>query len=186
MSDSLDRVLDDLDDLHRRVDSRFRATLAAVGAPPGCGSGCSCCCVDDLTVWQVEARAIERWLQASAAAGGPPPTPGPAGACAFLAAGLCQIYPARPYVCRSQGAVLRWFEGDDEPSDSVERRDTCSEHLQQVRLDLLPAQALFLIGPAESELVGLATRQLAASGGRGLPGRVTLRDLARLYGTGGS
>ena len=114
MSPHLDDILGDLNQLHNRVDRRFERTLAAVGASHGCGSGCSSCCVDDLTIWQIEGTAIARWLQAQAARRAPPLSLGATGGCAFLAKDRCQIYPVRPYVCRSQGAVLRWFEGPKE------------------------------------------------------------------------
>ncbi len=193
MSGELDVCLADLAELHGRVDRRFETTLAAVGQPPGCAAGCNACCVDGLTVWQVEATAIIRWLAARAAEGAPPLRPQAPGRCVFLVEERCAIYPVRPYVCRSQGAVLRWHEvaesssGDDSwhgddgeagADPTIERRDTCPEHLHEVDLQSLPESALFTIGPAESELVMLAARELAIGGGRGLPERVALRDLA--------
>ena len=163
--------------LHEQTSARFGRTLAAVGQAPGCGDGCASCCVDDLSVWQIEADHIQAWLIDEA---GKEPgltlRVGPVGACAWLRDGRCQVYPVRPYVCRSQGAVLRWFEDDGQGVS--ERRDTCPVHLQEVALDRLPEAALFDIGPAEGALVSLATNELAAQGGRGLPQRVLLRQLA--------
>ena len=163
--------------LHDATSARFEGTLAAVGATPGCGRGCADCCLDDLSVWQIEADHIAAWLAEHALKN---PTfilkIGHIGACAFLNDGRCQVYGARPYVCRSQGAVLRWYEDDGQQVS--ERRDTCPIHLQGVALDRLPEAALFDIGPAEGELVSLATSQLASKGGRGLPQRVGLRQLA--------
>lgn len=174
-ADAAERVA--LSRLHERTSERFERTLATVGAAPGCGDGCDACCVDGLTVWRLEADAMADWLLHDATmAHRQAFRLGPAGACAFLRAGRCQVYAARPYVCRSQGAVLRWYEVDGD--DTVERRDTCSLHLRGLALDRLPDAALFDIGPAEADLAGLASRQLGALGGRGLPQRVALRTLA--------
>lgn len=156
--------------LHDRVDQRFAATTDRLPEPIGCGPGCSACCVDGLTVFEPEAQRIGDWVRETGAA----IRVGPVGACAFLdPQGRCQVHPARPYVCRSQGAVLRWFE-------PAERRATCAVHLQGVDLHALDEAALFDLGVAESALVTLATQQLQEAGGRGLPPRRSLRALASL------
>jgi len=158
-----------LRDLHERTDRRFEETSARLPARIGCGPGCSACCVDGLTVFEPEAERIRSWVQETGAS----VQVGSQGACAFLdGAGRCQVHPARPYVCRSQGAVLRWFEPE-------ERRATCDQHLHGVELSGLAEAALFDLGPAESDLVVLATRRLQERGGRGLPGRRALRELAQ-------
>ena len=157
-----------LAELHEQTDRRFSITTGALPASIGCGTGCSSCCVDELTVWQPEAERIAAWVAAT----GHGVQPHPAGRCAFLKDGRCQVYPARPYVCRSQGAVLRFWD------EEGERRDTCPEHLQALELSILPQGALFDLGPAEQELASIATAELAERGGRGLPERVALRSLA--------
>lgn len=160
--------------LHRQVDARFSATTAAIGAPIACRRGCAGCCQDDLTVWQVEADAIAAWVHDRGLRIGVHP----AGACALLdAAGACQVHAARPYVCRSQGAVLSWAEPDGQGGVRV-CRDTCPEHGLSAELDRLPVQALFELGPAEQALVTIATLELSERGARGLPQRVALRALA--------
>jgi len=159
--------------LHVETDDRFAATTAAIGTPIGCRPGCADCCQDDLRVWQVEADAIEAWVRRRAA-GATPLVVHERGACAFLGADRrCQIFEVRPYVCRSQGAVLAWIDGDDDS----ERRATCEVHLQGVDLMALPSTAAFELGPAEQRLVAIATQQLSIAGGRGLPKRVALRTL---------
>lgn len=155
--------------LHRRTDERFAATTSALPASIGCGRGCSDCCVDDLTVWQPEADRIAAWARSRAAH----LVVGPPGACALLLDGRCQVYEARPYVCRSQGAVLRFWD-----DDGGEFRDTCPEHLEDVELQSLSDAALFDLGTAEQGLAIIATEALALAGGRGLPDRVSLRALA--------
>lgn len=173
-----DAALHALFDLHAETDARFAATTAAIGTPIGCRPGCAACCQDDLRVWQVEADAIEQWAQTEQAAGRLLLRVHARGACAFLDDdGRCQVFAARPYVCRSQGAVLAWSE-DDEQGLQIERRATCEVHLQGVDLMTLPAQATFELGPAESRLVSIAVERLSLSGGKGLPKRVALRALA--------
>ncbi len=157
-----------LADLHGRVGGRFATTTAAIGAPIGCDRGCSSCCVDELTVWRPEADRITALIRDR----GLTIAVHPPGACAFLdAAGACQVYRARPYVCRSQGAVLRLH-------DEGERRFTCAEHLRDVDLHRLPEEAMFELGPAEEELLAIATADLVERGEKGLPERVPLRRLA--------
>ncbi len=174
--------------LHTTTDRRFLATTAAIGSPIGCGPGCFACCVDELTVWEVEADRIQAWVNAARADGRTLALkPAPAGRCAFLDPdGRCRVYPARPYVCRSQGAVLRWWHESDDGAET-EQRDTCPEHLAAVSLGDLPDSALFDLGPGEQRLAELATQALAQLGEallpaqlsrRALPQRVGLRDLA--------
>lgn len=183
--------------LHAETDARFAESIAAIGAPIGCKPGCAACCVDGLTVWQVEADAIAAYVRRPNA---PPLRVHPEGACAFLGADRqCQVFAARPYVCRSQGAVLRWWESETESADDdddwgdvsddvttdgaqatpIERRSTCAEHLRDVDIEALPEAATFELGPAEDRLVAIAVDALRLAGGRGLPERVGLRDLAR-------
>lgn len=81
-----------------------------------CKKGCSSCCVDDITVFEIEAENIKtkysQFLKTE--------YPHQAGACAFLDnTGACRIYDARPYVCRTQGLPLRWIE------ENTEYRDIC-------------------------------------------------------------
>jgi uncharacterized protein len=165
--------------LHVETDARFAATTNAIGVPIGCRPGCAACCQDGLRVWQVEADAIERLVVAQIASGGAPPRVRAPGACAFLSDDQrCQVFAARPYVCRSQGAVLGWVEDDDD-GDELSRRATCEVHLVDVDLMALPSEAEFTIGPAEHQLVAIATQQLALAGAKGLPKRVPLRSVAR-------
>jgi Fe-S-cluster containining protein len=85
--------MDDLTKLYAAVD-RLAARLANKhGSRLQCGRGCAACCVDELTVFEIEARNIRehqtRLLQNE--------VPHPAGACAFLGADKsCRIYETRP------------------------------------------------------------------------------------------
>ena len=154
--------------LHREID------LIAGGVAGQhnllCRRGCSSCCVDDLTVFEVEADRIRDTFPELLEAG----QPGPAGACAFLDIdGACRIYEARPYVCRTQGLPLRWFEEDDE-DEVVEFRDICPLNAEEVAPETLDDEACWTIGPFEERLAAL---QEEADGGAML--RTPLRALFR-------
>jgi uncharacterized protein len=154
--------------LHGQTDARFQASTAKLPVVVGCGSGCFGCCVDEITVWQSEADRIATYVRAAKVS----IEVGAVGGCALLLNGRCQVYAARPYVCRSQGAVLAFFDGEQD------RRDTCPEHLEGLDLAALPESAVFELGPAEQELASIASQELGERRGRGLPERVSLRELA--------
>jgi hypothetical protein len=131
-----------------------------------CRSGCSSCCSDDLTVFEVEAEPIRRQHAALLATG----TPHAAGACAFLnVEGACRIYDERPYVCRTQGLPLRWIE--EREAGDVELRDICPLNDPGEPIENLDAAACWTLGPAEGRLA-----QLEVEGGN-VHGRTRLRDL---------
>lgn len=95
-----------------------------------CRKGCSGCCHVDLSIFTSEAARILGWLKSLDQAtrkelrqnleereekdreGSTPTAPDPTGKsrspCAFLMGSACTIYPARPIICRTQGALLRW------------------------------------------------------------------------------
>src|SRR5512134_1307867 len=99
---SIGRLHDEIDVLAERLHTHHAARLQ-------CRRGCASCCVDDITVFEVEAERI-RAHHAELLASGQSHLPG---ACAFLDdEGGCRIYADRPYVCRTQGLPLRWIEGD--------------------------------------------------------------------------
>lgn len=111
-----------------------------------CKKGCSKCCYVDLSVFEVEARAIltwfekldpneqKQWLQKIE-------TPLNEGACAFLRSEECTIYAARPLICRTQGLALQFKNQSDEMSyDICPLNDEASHHLQAqdiLNLDLI-------------------------------------------------
>jgi hypothetical protein len=152
--------------LHAAVDAAVAALRARLGAALRCGVGCTACCVDDVTVFEVEAAAI---LAAAAADGG---LPGPTGRCALLGVdGACRVYEVRPYVCRTQGLPLRWL--DDADDEVVERRDVCPENDPLIDLLDLDETQCWALGPWEGRLAAL---QAAVDGGA--LRRVSLRAVA--------
>lgn len=148
--------------LHRTVDELVQPLSARLGDRLVCRRGCAACCVDDLTVFEVEAALIrERHPDVLAGAAAPP------GACAMLGAeGECRVYASRPYVCRTQGLPLRWAEA------GAERRDICPLNDEQGDLFALSTDDCWTLGPVEQRL---AAAQARASGGEGA--RVALRSL---------
>lgn len=163
--------------LHAEVDRAAAAVAARHVGRLQCGRGCAACCIDELTVYEVEAERIRRAHGALLDAGAPHAP----GACAFLGpANECRIYPDRPYVCRTQGLPLRWLAELDEASgggEIVEQRDICPLNLAGPPLEELPEDACWLLGPVEERLAAL---QHALDGGVGR--RVALRSLFRRPG----
>jgi Fe-S-cluster containining protein len=163
-------TIDWVERLHALVDEAARPVEQANAARLQCRAGCADCCVDDLTVFTIEAAVIRRHhadLLATAEARAP-------GACAFLDdAGRCRIYAQRPYVCRTQGLPLRWLEEDELEEEIIESRDVCPKNVDGgPPLEELEADACWTIGPFEERL---AQRQYETDGERGE--RVALRDL---------
>lgn len=155
--------------LHDEVDRETRALAVVHADRLQCRRGCHDCCVDELTVTQVEAERIRRAHPELLATG----TPNPVGACAFLDdEGACRVYAERPLVCRVQGLPLRIFF-EDEREEIEERRDICPLNLEGgPPLDSLPDEQCWLVGLYELRLATLDER----AGGSD-EARVRLRDL---------
>lgn len=158
-----------IDRLHQEVDVEARRLEGLHHARMQCRRGCHGCCVDDLSVFDVEAERIRRTYPHVLG----DEAPHPVGACAMLGPdGGCRIYAARPQVCRTQGLPLRWFaEGPD--GGIVEHRDICPLNDPGPPIEGLDAEECWLIGPTEG---GLAALQQGT--GDGLR-RVALRALFR-------
>ncbi|MCG8592236.1 MAG: YkgJ family cysteine cluster protein [Proteobacteria bacterium] len=136
---------------HREIDAAAAALAARHADRLQCRRGCHACCVDDLTVFEVEADRIRSAHGELLRTG----TPHPPGACAFLGeAGECRIYADRPYVCRTQGLPLRWL-AEDETEEIVERRDICPLNAEGPPLSTLAEDDCWLLGPAEDRLARL-------------------------------
>lgn len=160
--------------LHETIDTRMDELSELHGDRLRCRRGCSDCCRDNLTVHEVEAAYIESYVAADRQHALRGESPAPLGVCAFLDSdGACRIYPARPYVCRTQGPPIRWLER------GVEHRDICPLNENAEPITSLPAEACWTIGPVEERLALL--QSLRPTGAE--PTRVSLRELfARLSG----
>ena len=144
-------VQGELQQLHTRIDEEASRLAATHPGRLKCKRGCSMCCVDDITVAEVEADRI-RDHHADLLAHG---NPHPVGMCAFLdEEGACRVYEHRPYVCRSQGLPLRWTEYDEQ-GQGIERRDICPLNEEGTPITQLPAEACWSIGWAEGALAQL-------------------------------
>jgi len=144
-----DELLDELAALHARVDDAAAQLSAIHRERMVCRRGCMGCCVDELTVFDLEAERIRRAASELLASG----TPHPPGRCAFLdGEGACRVYEARPYVCRTQGLPLRWIDEDA----AAEYRDICELNDEGAPIETLGESACWTIGPFESELASLA------------------------------
>ena len=164
------QALSELTQLYRQVDAES-ARLSSVHAPRlQCRRGCSSCCVDDITVYEIEAKSIRSHHHALLDGG----RPNPVGACAFLDdEGACRIYDRRPYVCRTQGLPLRWLE-ESPGGATAEMRDICPLNEEGDPLVDLDADDCWTLGPPESSLA-----QLQAASDGGAARRIPLRDLFR-------
>ncbi len=155
--------------LHGVVDELVAPLEHQHAARLRCARGCNQCCVDGITIFEVEANLIRQHHGALLETG----TAHLEGACAMLdEQGSCRIYPNRPYVCRTQGLPLRWAELDPK-GGPVERRDICPKNLPGgPDLRRLDPAACWTLGPVEQRLREAQTR---TDGGE--LRRIALRDL---------
>jgi len=159
-------IVDAVERLHEAIDEAAGNVAARNRARLRCARGCRGCCVDELTVFEVEAAAIVRRHPEVLDS-----APNTAGGCAFLdAEGACRVYASRPYVCRTQGLPLRWLE-----DDGSERRDICTLNEEGEPIESLDKDACWPIGPVETRLAGMQTM---VDGGE--LRRVPLRSLFRV------
>jgi hypothetical protein len=146
----LSDLLEELRRFHDEVD----AAVVEVASPHGerlrCKRGCAECCIDGLTVFEIEAERIRAEHPELLAQG----TPHPSGSCAFLdGEGACRIYASRPYVCRTQGLPLRWLDEDPDSGETVEYRDICVLNEEGGDpLPILDQSVCWTIGPSEDRL----------------------------------
>lgn len=103
------------DALVAKVDEAVRVVSERCAESITCHVGCESCCHVELTVSEVEARAVREGLSSlgeaqrqairERASSGPQVTP----RCVMLESdGSCAIYESRPLVCRTQGQALRY------------------------------------------------------------------------------
>ena len=161
--------MDDLENLYQDIDAQAARLTRLHAGRLRCGRGCSACCVDDVTVYEIEARNIRAHHAGLLREG----VPHAVGACAFLDdAGACRIYAQRPYVCRTQGLPLRWLEEDEAANEIYELRDICPLNETGPPIEALPPSDCWTLGPTEEIL-----SQLQAQADGGQMRRVALRSL---------
>lgn len=92
-----------------KVDDFWERAVTTQPAGFRCASGCDDCCHQRLTVFPVEAAAIQAYLETvdPALRLHLAQTADQTDRCAFLLAGRCAIYEKRPIICRTHGLPLR-------------------------------------------------------------------------------
>jgi Fe-S-cluster containining protein len=156
-----------VESLHGEIDLAVKKISNLHESRLQCRRGCRECCMDDISVFEIEADLIrfnhEQLLSSK--------NPGPAGACAFLDInGSCRIYEHRPYVCRTQGLPLHWLE--EHNGNNIGMRDICPLNDNGTPVENLPEDACWIIGPFEEKLAELQYNTYENS-----MRRVKLRDL---------
>lgn len=165
-----DATTDQVERLHLAVDRMVTPLARQHATRLQCRRGCTGCCVDGLTVFEVEAAVIRRHYSLLLAN----EEPHAVGQCAFLdTTGACRIYAHRPYVCRTQGLPLRWV--DEADGEVQELRDICELNETTEPIEALDADACWTLGPVEVRLSDLQQTASPATAGA----RVKLRDLFR-------
>jgi hypothetical protein len=180
--------LAEYEELRSKVDAFADAARERSGAAMRCGRGCSACCAADLTVSPVEAEAIRRALGAldgatrgaiRARADAPVTRPGASAAdCVMLSReGACDVYPARPLVCRTQGLPLR-YPRSVVPEASVMMRGSTGDvtWCPLNFTDTPPRSASVLDAERVDQMLSLVNLRFA---GDEAGARIRLRDLAR-------
>jgi len=157
-----------LEDLYLEIDQKAYELFDLHSDRLLCRQGCIKCCMDGITVFEVEARNIREHYGGLLELG----VPHTEDACAFLdLKGTCRIYQYRPYVCRTQGLPLRWLD-ETGTGDIVELRDICPENESGPAIVTLHEEQCWTIGPFELRLAAL---QALVSGKETV--RVPLRSL---------
>jgi hypothetical protein len=160
-------ILASLSRLYEKIDARINHLSKIHAGRLRCAQGCSECCMDDISVNEVEAANI-RLHYAELLRN---ELPHPVGACAFLSDdNACRIYGKRPYVCRSEGFPLQWAE--ERRGKVIVLRDICPHNDGGAPIEKLPPNECWEIGPVELELAKLQNEF-----GNGLMNRVKLREL---------
>lgn len=150
-----------------RIEEKWRSIHDRHPSSFACQKGCFGCCQKDLTVNQLERDIIRDHLQrsvtlASFEANGKP------GYCEFLdGTGACTIFAARPIICRTHGAPVR-FKSDQ---DQIEV-DVCPLNFTGEDLHEVPAEDFFNIDTVNTVL---ATLNLAYGGAEGATNRYPLK-----------
>lgn len=139
-----------LNDFYKNIDKITKELETINRDIIHCKKGCFFCCIDDITVWEIEAKHIINQIKINCVK----IVPHPPGKCVFLNNdGACQIYQFRPYVCRTQGLPLRWIEEQNE--EQIEYRDICPINNANDDIITIPPENCLLLGPNEETLARL-------------------------------
>ena len=143
-----DELGTEVKDLHHQIDDAVTVLSEIHGERLKCKLGCASCCIDGISVFNVEADNIRDWVGEKLQGH----KPSEEGKCAFLTdSGACRVYPVRPYVCRTQGLPLRWIDFES----GTEKRDICPINEPGENLLSLSEKSCWEIGPTEMQLRSL-------------------------------
>lgn len=158
----------ELESIYRELDRVAAKLEEEQHSRAGCEQGCANCCVDQLSVSEVEAAYI-RSRHADLLTRG---SPHAAGVCAFLSPGNgCRIWDDRPYSCRIRSMPRRWR--DETPAGELaEFRDSCKKGDLNHALNELPTDVCWYADPLTERL-----ERLAVGAGAGGLHTVRLRAL---------
>lgn len=141
-----------LGELTAKIDGFFARVEARHGDDMQCRTGCSDCCRTALTITKIEADAIRRLGRRVAV------NRDPAVCAALDEHGRCQIYEARPIVCRSHGVPIRMREDSLPVIRSCHRNFTETEPDPDCVLDQETLSALVLaVNGGDQTRIDLAT-----------------------------
>uniref|UniRef100_A0A7V3E8U1 YkgJ family cysteine cluster protein n=1 Tax=Ignavibacterium album TaxID=591197 RepID=A0A7V3E8U1_9BACT len=159
----LNEFYEEVDKLTSELNLKHKSRLK-------CKAGCFSCCVDNITVFDIEAENIKQHYSELLEN----ELPHPEGYCAFLnEKGECRIYEHRPYVCRTQGLPLRWIEEINE-EELIEMRDICPLNEEGEPIVNIKPEDCWTIGPFEEKLASIQRNYSDKPMGQN---RVRLRDL---------
>lgn len=106
-----------------KVDSKFEQIVEKYGDQMVCQKGCFQCCKADLSVSEVEWRAIKEFASDNLTTLKKAKRKNDKNQCEFLDEdGGCLIYPVRPIICRSHGAPILY---KSEETDGDLSKDVC-------------------------------------------------------------
>jgi uncharacterized protein len=163
------QILQSLSLLYLEIDKEATRLSQIHASRLCCRPGCAECCMDGISVNEVEAENIRRFFPRLLK----DELPHSEGACAFLdEKNKCRIYAARPYVCRTQGLPLHWVENQEGQNRAF--RDICPQNDQGALLEELSENQCWKIGWVEEALA-----KLQHAFNKGSMTRINLRDLFR-------
>lgn len=160
-----EKIVDTMMAFYQKIDAlsvQITENLKQQGIELKCRPGCCGCCRDELTMTQAEAAVIRKLF----------PNIGlekahEKGCCPFLdEAGLCRIYAARPYICRTHGLPMRSFISakdaeemgipvGDSDQENFEIRDICDENDDLMDVMELPDSSCWTQGVAEAQIAAM-------------------------------
>lgn len=156
-------------DFYELLDEKIKITEEINKDILNCKKGCSGCCIDEISVFLIEADNIKMHINQINRV----ELLNEENKCVFLdVENKCAIYEQRPYVCRTQGLPLKWIE-EDENENYLEYRDICPINEEKILVENLNSEDMWLIGPFEESL-----RQLQITKYNNL-NRIKLKEILR-------